>query len=516
MSKFCFLLFAVSLVACSTSPKKTSDLGVVNLEVQGAPEAVEAFNTGLLLLHSFEYEDARAYFRTARSIDSTMAMAYWGEAMTFNHPIWHRQKPDSARICLTHREMANAEPTSDLEADFLESLEVLYEDGLEKDERDDNYASFYADMAQHYPNNHEVQSFYALALLGSVEDGRDVEIYGEAGQIAARIVKENPKHPGALHYLIHAYDDPDHATLAMEAAQTYAQVAPSASHALHMPSHIFVAKGMWDEVIASNIDSYQASVDRMVVKRLDDDARGYHAYHWLQYGYLQKGEFEKAAAMIDSMQVYVEATPTKRGRSHLIYLQGTYLAETGEWGSPYAEIEVDNDQLSLQVKAKQYFIDAMKSYTRNDLDSLHNSKELLEALIRRESLFADTFDFKLCIPNELSKARPSDIATAKAVLYQIYALGFMLSGDDDLAEEYLIKSTELEDSVDYSFGPPSIQKPTHEQYADWLLSMDRYEEALNQYVEVLQRAPGRRLAMIGKSTASVGLEEGQMAELSVQ
>jgi tetratricopeptide (TPR) repeat protein len=505
MTRTLFLFIAIALIACEPSPKKSGDLGVVNLEVDGAPEAVDAFNRGLLLLHSFEYEDARESFREALAIDSTMAMAYWGEAMTFNHPIWHRQKPDSARDVLNRYAMAGAEPDSDLEADFLESLEVLYEEEFEKDERDDKYLEFYTKMAERYPKNHEVQSFYALALLGSVEDGRDVEVYGEAGRIAAQIVNENPQHPGALHYLIHAYDDPGHATLAMEAAQTYAQVAPSASHALHMPSHIFVAKGMWDAVIASNVDSYQASVDRMVAKDLDDDARGYHAYHWLEYGYLQKGEFEKAAVLLDSMNIHIEATPSKRGRAHLIYLQGTYLAETGDWDSPYAQIDIDASDLSITVKAKQYFVEAMKSYSSGDADSLGVTQELLEALIRRESLFADTLDFKLCIPSDLSTARPSDIVAAKAILYQVYALGYMLSGDDELAEEFLVKSTELEDSGDYSYGPPVIQKPTHELYADWLLSQERYEEALAEYEKVLDRAPGRRLATIGVEAARSGL-----------
>ena len=497
MTRSFFLFLAIALFACDPSPQQSGDLGVVNLEVQSSPEAVDAFNRGLLLLHSFEYEDARESFRAAIAEDSTMAMAYWGVAMTFNHPIWHRQKIDSARTSLIRGKRAGAEPDSELEADFLESLEVLYEGEIEKDERDDNYLEFYAEMADRYPNNHEVQSFYALALLGSVEDGRDMEVYGEAGKIAAQIVKENPKHPGALHYLIHAYDDPGHATLAMDAAQTYAKVAPSAGHALHMPSHIFVAKGMWDDVIASNIDSYQASVDRMVAKDLDNDARGYHALHWLEYGYLQKGEFGKAAALLDSMKVHAEATPSKRGRSHLIYLQGTYLAETGDWDSPYAHIEVDASDLSLTVKAKQHFVDAMRAYSNGDADSLSATKDRLESLIRRESLFADTLDFKLCIPSDVSTARPSDIVAAKAILYQIYALGYMLSGDEEAAEEYLVKSTELEDSGDYSYGPPVIQKPTHELYADWLMSKGRYLEALAEYEVVLERAPGRRLSTIG-------------------
>ncbi|MCF6223634.1 MAG: hypothetical protein L3J34_07890 [Flavobacteriaceae bacterium] len=145
-----------------------------------------------------------------------------------------------------------------------------------------------------YPDNHEVKAFYALSLLGSVSDGRDDEIYGKGAKIAQGIIEENPNHPGALHYLIHSYDDPKHANLALDAAYSYAKVAPDASHALHMPSHIFVAMGMWDEVVKSNENSYQASVNRMERKKLDNDARGYHAFHWLEYGYLQQNRFEDA------------------------------------------------------------------------------------------------------------------------------------------------------------------------------------------------------------------------------
>ena len=143
-------------------------------------------------------------------------------------------------------------------------------------------------LSEKYPNNHEISAFYALSLLGSVPDGRDDAIYGKGAIIAKGIIEENPNHPGALHYLIHSYDDPAHAHLALNAANSYAKVAPEASHALHMPSHIYLAMGMWDEVISSNINSYQASINRMERKNLDNNARGYHAYHWLQYGYLQK------------------------------------------------------------------------------------------------------------------------------------------------------------------------------------------------------------------------------------
>lgn len=513
MNRLFLLPLAILLFACNEPPKSTSDLGVVKLEVEGSPEAVKAFNTGLLLLHSFEYEDARESFRNAMAADSTMAMAYWGEAMTFNHPIWHRQEPDSVRMSMVSRGRAGAEPKSDLEAHFLESLETLYAEDIEKDERDDNYSDYYAEMAERYPNNHEVQSFYALSLMGSVEDNRDLEIYGKAGEIAAAIVKENPQHPGALHYMIHAYDDPAHAALAMEAARTYASVAPSASHALHMPSHIFVAEGMWDEVIASNVDSYQASIDRMEEKGLDNSARGYHAYHWLQYGFLQKGNFEKAAAMVDSMKIYARETPTKRGRSYLVRLQATYLAETDEWGGRHSDISVDVSDLNITVKAGKYFIEAMQAYANEEADSLYATTDLIEALIRRESLFADTSDFKLCIPSDLSTARPSEIVEAKAIFYQIKALGAMLAGEDRKVEDFLVKSTELEDSGDYSYGPPNIPKPTHELYADWLLSKNRAKEALAEYEKSLERCPGRRLSELGKEAAIAAMGEEQTAGL---
>ena len=128
-----------------------------------------------------------------------------------------------------------------------------------------------------YPEHHEVAAFYALSLLGSSKSRKDDDNYEVGAKIAQSIISENPHHPGALHYLIHSYDDPDHATLALDAANRYSKVAPDAEHALHMPSHIFVALGMWDEVINSNIASYEASVVRMKKKELDNDARGYHA-----------------------------------------------------------------------------------------------------------------------------------------------------------------------------------------------------------------------------------------------
>src|SRR5690606_12522759 len=181
------------------------------------------------------------------------------------------------------------------------------------------------------PSNQEVAAFYALSLLGSVPEGRDDAIYGKGAKIAKGILKEISKNPGALHYLIHTYDDPDHATLALNIANAYSKFASDAIYSLYMPSYIYVAMGMWDNVISSNIASYQASVDRMEEKNLDNDARGYHAFHWLQYGYLQKENFEEAKKMVLDMKKYASEDQSKRARVHLVFLKGTYLCETDDW-----------------------------------------------------------------------------------------------------------------------------------------------------------------------------------------
>jgi tetratricopeptide (TPR) repeat protein len=487
-------VFYLLILGCGSDRPDKAMLGVANLPVEGKVEAQEWFNKGLLLLHSFEYEDARSAFREAQKIEPGMLMAYWGESMTFNHPIWHRQEPDSGRMALDKAIKAGAKPANELEREFIESLNILYEEGLAKEYRDQEYMKFMSELAIEYPQNHEVLSFYALSLLGSVPDGRDVEVYGNAGEIAAKVVSENRNHPGALHYLIHAYDDPDHAHLAMDAANSYALVAPDASHALHMPSHIFVAKGMWDEVVSSNIASFNASVTRMEQQGLGDDARGYHSYHWLQYGYLQKGLFEMAATMVDSMNHWVSRTPSRRGRSHLIYLLSTYLVESDDWDGEFRDLRVDASDLNIRVRAKQYYLDGFKAYRADNVETLDSLIAVLETEVRRELLYADTSDFKLCIPNDRSEAQPSDIGIAKTMLLELSALSAMLKGDNENADVFLAQATELEDSINYSFGPPSIVKPSHELYGEWLESQGRIEEALREFEKALTRAPGRRIS----------------------
>ncbi len=498
MKRISFLLLTLSIFGCKQNGAPKHQLGVVNLEISGKKAAIPHFEEGLLLLHSFEYDDAREAFLKAQELDSNMPMAYWGEAMTYNHSLWSEQDYEEATAALAKLEGFSYENfSSELEQDFIKGVKILYAPKTEKNERDKNYAGFMESLFQKYPESHEVAAFYALSLLGSVPEGRDEEIYGKGAVIAQGILKENPNHPGALHYLIHSYDDPNHATLALDAAHAYSQVAPDASHALHMPSHIFVAMGMWDEVVASNIDSYEASLMRMKEKELGNDARGYHAYHWLEYGYLQQGQVEEAEKMVWDMQKYVSETPSIRARVHMVFLKGTYLAETGDWKHPIADIEVDVSDLNVAIRGQYHFLEGMKAYDIGDAKSLDSIIKVLEQDYDRGSFLVTNGSAKLCSSVGRGDITKTDLQYSLIQREQLQALRADLAGNPKEAEAYFLSSIEGENGVSYSYGPPFIQKPTREFYADWLAKQGRFEEAKEQYVLNLERAPKRKRLLEG-------------------
>jgi len=493
-----FSAILLCFISCNNSQDSKNQLGEVRIDVSGTSKAKSLFEKGLLLLHSFEYEDAREAFQEAQEIDPEMPMAYWGEAMTYNHSLWSEQDFEEATEVLAKLKnfdyQSNCNP---MELDLITAVHLLYTPKMDKPTRDMTYSEYLAKLSEKYPKNHEVAAFYALSLLASVEEGRDDEIYGKGALIAQGILKENPKHPGALHYLIHSYDDPGHATMALDAAHAYSKVAPDASHALHMPSHIFVAMGMWDNVIASNIDSYQASLNRMIRKELDNDARGYHAFHWLEYGYLQNNQKEKAKAMVQEMKEFAQENPSIRARVHMVFLKGTYLAETSEWNSEIADIPVDISDLNISIRSQYHFLDGMKAYANSDVKQLETVITKMENDIDRGSYVLTYGSSNLCSNVSREEATQTDLVESKIRLNQLKGLQANISSNFTSSEEFFLESIALESSISYSYGPPHIQKPTHELYADWLLVQKRYSEAETQYKLALKLAPKRRLLMLG-------------------
>src|SRR6266478_9054386 len=327
---------AVPVSARDTVPA-AGDLGATHFPNSGAPSAQRDFLRGLLLLHSFEYEAARKSFQAAEGIDPGFAMAYWGEALTYNHPLWGEQDLAAARSSLaqlapTPEERAAKAPTA-RERDYLASVEKLYADG-DKVRRDADYSAALGALARAYPDDHDARALYALSILGLTGGRRNVANYMRAAAEAEAVYEVDRSHPGALHYLIHAYDDPIHAPLGLRAARLYGKLAPAASHAQHMPSHIFFALGMWDEAIAANVAS-------LATARAHGDG-GYHSLLWLVYAYLQEDRRREAEPLIRSVARDVRAGATKDNRIRLAYARAMWLVETRGADGPDARSPVNS------------------------------------------------------------------------------------------------------------------------------------------------------------------------------
>ncbi|MCA6074292.1 hypothetical protein [Fulvivirga sedimenti] len=512
----CLLLFiCICITACNKptpSSEEVDGLGVLSERFEGNSEARPHFDRGMLLLHSFEYADAREAFLKAQEADPDMVMAVWGEAMTYNHGLWGEQDYEAGVAALQKLGKTPAEQLGKtdrpLEEGFIGAIQALYAPEKPKQERDMEYREHMEILSERFPDNGEVSAFYALSILGSVPEGRDDEQYEMGAKIVKGILAENAQHPGALHYLIHSYDDPDHASMALEAADQYARVAPEASHALHMPSHIYVAMGLWEKVVASNEDSYHASLSRMKRKSLNNDARGYHAYHWLQYGYLQQGRVEEARNMLGNMYGYAAETPSTRARQHVVFLRGTYLAETDNPSDELYEQPLDIGDLNISVRSQYNFQDGYRAFLNKDAEGVAAAAEKIRADYENEKVLISTSEITVCSGLTRENASEYDIRQSQLMENQLHALHAWLTGEESV-EERMKAIVKTEVSMSYSYGPPHIQKPGHEIYAGWLMENERYEEALAMYEAGLKRAPLRVKFLIGRIAAAraLGLEE---------
>ena len=242
-SKLYFFFAILLFISCTEKGDEQmsteNHLGVLEHEFNISEAAKADFEQGLLLIHSFEYDDALTAFQSAKDKDSTEIMAYWGEAMSHYKALWGLQDKRAGYAVLEQigaskeeRLTAIADP---LEKEFWEGVEILYGDGS-LNERNKSFNTHMGLLHDKYPKNQEVAAFYGLSLMWENGEDTDNELIGKkAAAIAEGILAENPLHPGALHYTIHAYDDPDIADLAIDAANKYSKVAPDAGHALHMP-----------------------------------------------------------------------------------------------------------------------------------------------------------------------------------------------------------------------------------------------------------------------------------------
>ena len=262
-------------------------------------------------------------------------MGYWGEAMTHNHPLWSEQDLTAARQVLA--KIKNTPKLTDRERAYLDAVKVLYGEG-DKRARDTAYSAAMEKVYRDYPDDLDAAAFYSLSLLGLVRaSDKSYRLHAQAGAIALDVYQKNPNHPGAAHYIIHAFDDPEHAIIALPAARRYAGIAPEAHHARHMPSHIFLQLGMWPEAAASNEAAWESSDTWMKRKKLSVNVRDYHSLHWLLYAYLQQGRYEAAEELLMRMKkVMSESTYDNKLRpgyyeNNWANMAAAFIVETERW-----------------------------------------------------------------------------------------------------------------------------------------------------------------------------------------
>jgi tetratricopeptide (TPR) repeat protein len=462
----------VALVAGFQAP--AGELGRISFPTSGPPEAQKHFERGVLWLHSFEYRKAREQFRAAQEVAPSFAMAYWGEAMTHNEPVWFAQDADAARAVLAR--LPGDAPT-ERERAYLEAVRILYGEGT-KEDRDVAYAAAMRRLHERYPDDHEAAAFCALSLIGTSHAGRDFRTYMQAAAIVEEVLEKNPEHPGALHYAIHAYDDPIHAPLGLRAARRYAKVAPAAPHALHMPSHIFFALGMWDEAAQSNEAAWRAAQHTTPI-----DAGGYHALWWLQYAYLQQGRYADARQVLQTIEGMAGDQPAPLVRFHLIQMRALQSIETGE----AHETGLETAGLDVTAQAAHAFAagtDALNRGRREDA-------ERALAALRASTGPAARGD------SHHGHAYAGDLAAAAIIEKQLAALLLMADGQSTAAIDLMVQAAAAEDRMPYEFGPPMPPKPAHELLGEMLLSLGRPDLARVQFELALLRAPKRALSLLG-------------------
>ncbi len=521
MDKAIYLLsILVAAISCQSADKTSSNLedsedtvlGTLNHPFKISEPAQEAFETGLLLLHSFEYEDAREAFQEAVAADDKEIMAHWGEAMTHYKALWGLQDVDAGREILnrlgSNQEERMATINDPLEKDLWQAVELLYGE-CEFDDRNKSYSKFMASLYEKHPGNQEIAAFHALGLIWSSEEyGDGSEPLRQSARIADGILAENPLHPGALHYKIHALDGPISAIDAQLAADRYAKVAPDAAHALHMPSHIYLALGRWDDVVSSNEASYAASVVRMEEKGLKDGARGYHSFAWLHYGLLQQGRYQEAQSLLQDMLNHVPNDPTKGARVYLLGMQNRQLVEAGKVDQNIAlDLDVDTKDLGLEAASLKCFLNAQVAMENKNAAEVKTQTEKLIDQINVASTLVGEDGKALCSAGATRYAPNEDqINKSRVVLQQLNAMAASLENDEKAFEKHLLAATELEAASDFPTGPPRIAYPSFEQYGEWLLEQGRFEDALSQYETSLIRTPRRAQSLMGKMNALKGLK----------
>ncbi|HKO45241.1 MAG TPA: tetratricopeptide repeat protein [Pyrinomonadaceae bacterium] len=501
---------ACLLIGTSSAFAQTNELGRVEFPTSGSEKAQAHFLRGLAALHSFWYEEALEAFRESTRVEPDFMMGYWGEAMAHNHPLWSEQDTPAARAVIA--KIKDTPKLTPRERAYLEAIKLLYAEG-EKTARDAAYSAAMAKIYHSYPDDLDAAAFYSLSLLGMVRmEEKSYRLQAQAGAIALNVYHKNPNHPGAAHYIIHAFDDPEHAILALPAARRYASIAPEAHHARHMPSHIFLQLGMWPEAAASNESAWASSEAWMKRKNLSPSVRDYHSLHWLLYVYLQQGRYRKAEELLSLMKKTMSET-TYENKLRPGYYENNYanmaaafIVETERW-----------DLTSSLLPAT--------ATTASSSGGSHGShgagaSQSVEVVMRTSNRGARLPIFINGLAAAMKNA-PLDQLKASSgngpgaespgiAELEVRALAASIRGEHEKAIQLMTEAVKIEEQRGAPSGPPGLIKPAHELFGEILMRAGKHERAAEQFKTALLRQPNRARSLLG--LARVHAKSGNNAE----
>ena len=525
-SLFCFIVIA-SLLSCNNNKTpsfenislddlelKRGDLllcgdpnfGEVDFSLSCRYDLREKFNLGLTLIHSFEYAEAEKVFVSILDQDKDCVMAYWATAMSIlNHPLSFRQNPESLK---RGEELLNVAKTlivnNEREKDYLDAVSIYFKDwqNLDTQTRKLKYESKMEELYLKYQDDVETAVFYSLAVLATAElNDKTYSKQKKSGQILEKLFESYPNHPGIAHYIIHNYDSPELAHMALETARKYAIIAPASAHAQHMPSHIFTRLGLWKESISSNTDSAQSAV--CYAESVNPEANWVseiHALDYLVYAHLQQGDNESAQYEMEKMKEIKEVFPSNHyaGSYALIAVPCRLAVENKNWELA-SRIELPNTNMDWDKvnwpKGNLYFTRGLGFANLGDVSSAE--KELVNLISLREKL------------DELKNTYES--SQVEIQIESIKAWIEYAKGNDNDAIRLMKQATDLESKTSKAAVTPGEIIPADELLGDLYMKLNKPELALKTYEKNLKSRPYRFNGIYGAAKAAIELDNIELA-----
>ncbi len=499
------LLLALSTLALATTGQDVHHdhaprLGQLSFETSCNAEADAAFQQGLGWLHSFEYEQAGQAFARAAAADPRCAIAFWGVAMSLHHPLW--APPSAAELERGRQALAQARAAgsaSERERAFIAALQAFYAEtpGLDHRGRTLAWLAAMEHLHERFPQDAEAAIFYALSLIaaGTMDDDPNFARERAAGAILNRMLSAHPDHPGVAHYLIHNFDYPPLATLALPAARRYAAIAPASPHAQHMPSHIFVRLGLWGETIASNLASETAS--RAYARAqvyADSSAERLHAMDYLAYSYLQQGQDEQAEHVLQELYAIRRVDPPAFQVAYAATaIPARLVLERRRWQEA-AALELPENVRGLAPldtfrwgQGHVHFARAIGAARSGNAAAARREVASLEAIEQAMTIPPGTYDWRI------------QVAIARQIAQAWLA---QAEGRDEESLRLMRAAATLDDGAEKHPVTPGSIMPAREQLGELLLELGRPAEALGEFEAALSRAPRRLAGVYGAARAA--------------